>query len=92
LNCFLESCNFFCPSIASNDVEIQEYLREWCITNDAEVVKDGKYLFRIRRKGQSNGQSITKETVDGTVYETKQDIYDKYFSSLTLTKTLSFSL
>lgn len=65
------------PSIASNDIEIQEYIRDWCTTNDAEVVKDGKYLFRIRRKGQSNGQSITKETVDGTVYETKQDIHDK---------------
>jgi len=61
------------PVIASNDLEIQEYITNWCFNNDAEVVKEGKYKLRIRRKGNSNG----RETNDGIIYNEKQNINDK---------------
>lgn len=61
------------PIIASNDIEIQDYVMNWCSNNDAEVVKEGKYKLRIRRKGYSYG----RETVDGVVYNEKQIIEDK---------------
>jgi hypothetical protein len=61
------------PVIASNDLEIQDYLKSWCILNDAELVKETKYKFRIRRRGQTFG----KETVDGIVYNEKEQLADK---------------
>ena len=61
------------PVIASNDIEIQDYVMNWCSNNDAEVVKEGKYKLRIRRKGYACG----RETVDGVVYNEKQIIEDK---------------
>jgi len=61
------------PEIASNDPEIRDYINGWCKNNDAELVKDGKYKYRIRRKGYSTG----RETVDGDVYQCKIDLDDK---------------
>ena len=40
------------PCIASNDIEIQDYLSTWCSVNDTELVQDRKNLFRIRGKAQ----------------------------------------
>ena len=59
--------------IASNDKEIQDYINNWCTNNDAELVQDSKYKFRIRRKGYSFG----RETVDGIIYNEKQSVEDK---------------
>lgn len=59
--------------IASNDIEIQDYINSWCANNDAELVNDGKYKLRIRRKGYSFG----RETVDGTVYAENHKVEDK---------------
>jgi hypothetical protein len=53
------------PIIASNDNEIKEYISNWCINNQAELVQETKYKLRIRRKGYSFG----KENVDGEKYE-----------------------
>jgi len=61
------------PAIASNDKEIVDFMSSWCCLNDAELVKESKYLYRIRRKGQSFG----KETVDGTIYNENQCVEDK---------------
>lgn len=35
---------------AANDNEIIEYLLQWCDNNDAELVHDSAYTFRVRRK------------------------------------------
>jgi hypothetical protein len=61
------------PVIASNDCEIQDYINSWCLSNDAELVKENKYKYRIRRRGQSSG----RETVDGKVYNEKEHLNDK---------------
>lgn len=61
------------PVIASNDIEIREYINSWCVNNDAELVKEGNYKYRIRRKGNFLG----RETVDGVVYEEKSSNLDK---------------
>jgi len=61
------------PIIASNDTEIRDNINEWCKDNDAELVKDGKFKYRIRRKGFSFG----RETVDGDVSEENQEVVDK---------------
>lgn len=61
------------PTIASNDKEIVTFMNSWCCSNDAELVKESKYLYRIRRKGQSFG----KETVDGIIYNENQYLEDK---------------
>jgi len=61
------------PVIASNDKEIEDYINGWCQNNDAELVNDGKYKLRIRRKGYTFG----RETVDGTVYEENQALLHK---------------
>jgi len=51
------------PTIASNDNEIKEYINNWCLSNDAELVQESKYKLRIRRKGYSFGkESISTET------------------------------
>lgn len=41
------------PVIASEDIEIQNYILNWCEYNDAELVHEG-VKFRIRRRGLSN--------------------------------------
>lgn len=61
------------PVIASNDVEIRDYINNWCTNNDAELVKEGKYKYRIRRKGYSFG----RETVDGVLYDEQNIVMDK---------------
>jgi hypothetical protein len=61
------------PEIASNDPEIVNYINIWCEQNNAELVKDTKYKYRIRRKGQSHG----RETVDGIIYKDKSKNDDK---------------
>jgi hypothetical protein len=42
------------PEIASDDIEIQEYLLNWCDNNDAELVHQDKFLFKIRRRNRTN--------------------------------------
>lgn len=42
------------PAIASNDIEIQEYILKWCDNNDAELVHQDKYIFKIRRRNLTN--------------------------------------
>lgn len=61
------------PVIASNDKEIIDYINNWCSYNDGELVKEGRYKYRIRRRGQSFG----RETVDGVVYTSQEKIIDK---------------
>ena len=58
------------PTIASNDSEIKDYIYNWCLHNDAELVQEAKYNLRIRRKGYSFG----KETITGEKYESVPDI------------------
>jgi hypothetical protein len=53
------------PTIASNDIEIKEYISNWCVYNDSELVQESKYKLRIRKKGYSFG----KETVNGEKYK-----------------------
>jgi len=43
------------PVIASNDKEIVDYMIGWCNKNNSELVKEGKYKYRFRRKGYSYG-------------------------------------
>lgn len=42
------------PCIASEDIEIQKYILNWCENNDAELIHEEGVQFRIRRKGLSN--------------------------------------
>jgi hypothetical protein len=51
--------------IASNDNEIKEYINNWCLNNDAELVQESKYKLRIRRRGYSFG----KESITNQKYE-----------------------
>ena len=44
------------PDIASNDIEIQKYILDWCNNNDAELIHDEGVKFRIRRKYSCNGK------------------------------------
>lgn len=63
--------------IATNDDEIREYVNNWCVNNDAELVQESKYKLRIRRKGYSfyNCQrqlhvvAHGKESLSGEKYE-----------------------
>jgi hypothetical protein len=57
------------PIIASNDIEIQNYISCWCENNDAELIQETKYKLRIRRKGYSFG----KETITGDKYQSIPD-------------------
>lgn len=43
-------------TIASNDIEVQEYILNWCIENNCELVHQDKYAYRIRRKNQTFGK------------------------------------
>ena len=61
------------PIIATNDTEIKDYIVNWCTNNDAEVVQETTYKFRIRRKGYSFG----KETVTGCKYTQITDLSDR---------------
>jgi len=61
------------PTIASNDSEIKDYIYNWCLHNDAELVQETKYKLRIRRKGYSFG----KESINGEKYESVPDICDR---------------
>jgi hypothetical protein len=61
------------PTIASNDSEIRDYIYNWCLHNDSELVQESKYKLRIRRKGYSFG----KETITGEKYESIPDICDR---------------
>jgi hypothetical protein len=58
------------PIIASNDNEIKNYIFKWCSNNDSELVQEGKYKLRIRRKGYSFG----KEDISGKKYDAIPDI------------------
>ena len=61
------------PTIASNDNEIREYINNWCLNNDAELVQEEKYKLRIRRKGYSFG----KESLNNEQYKKIPDICDR---------------
>jgi len=61
------------PIIASNDIEIQNYISQWCENNNAELVQESKYKLRIRRRGYSFG----KETITGDKYKSIPDTSDR---------------
>jgi hypothetical protein len=61
------------PIIASNDIEIKNYILDWCSNNDSELVQESKYKLRIRRKGYSFG----KEDISGRKYSAVPDINNK---------------
>jgi hypothetical protein len=61
------------PIIASNDIEIREFISNWCSENNSELVQESKYKLRIRRKGYSFG----KENVDGEKYENIPDYCER---------------
>jgi len=61
------------PIIASNDIEIKDYISNWCSENNSELVKEGKYKLRIRRKGYSFG----KENINGEKYENIPEYYER---------------
>ena len=51
------------PIIASEDIEIQKYVFNWCKNNDAELIHDEAVKFRIRRKGKTNGISDLRNAI-----------------------------
>lgn len=51
------------PVIASNDIEIQRYLLNWCQENNAELVHDEGVKFRIRQFGASNGKGQDRKSI-----------------------------
>lgn len=51
------------PIIASEDIEIQKYVLNWCKNNDAELIHDEAFKFRIRRKGKTNGISDLRNAI-----------------------------
>lgn len=51
------------PIIASEDIEIQKYIYEWCKKNDAELIHDEAVKFRIRRKGNSNNVNELRRSI-----------------------------
>jgi hypothetical protein len=48
------------PVIASNDIEIQKYILNWCNQNDAELIHDEDLIFLIRRKNGTNYKAEDK--------------------------------
>ena len=61
---------------ASDDFEILEYLVHWCENNNAELVHDGPYKFRTRRKLDTNkrlaiGHGCTSTTCKGCLISGK---------------------
>lgn len=57
-------------TIASNDIEVQKYLLDWCNQNDAELIHDRDVLFRIRRKGNSNGKNDLRKPIGNSSCDT----------------------
>lgn len=58
---------------AANDIEVLEYLVEWCDKNNMELVHDGPYKFRTRRRQYSQGRlAIGKGTSCNTCIGCKQ--------------------
>jgi intein/homing endonuclease len=51
------------PDIASNDIEIQKYILDWCNNNDAELIHDEGIKFRIRRNNSSNGKDEQRTAI-----------------------------
>jgi hypothetical protein len=51
------------PIIASNDIEIQQYLLNWCLHNDAELVHDEGVKFRICRRGGTNHKNASRNAI-----------------------------
>lgn len=54
----------------SSDPEIMQYILNWCEVNDAELVHDAAYKFRIRRRGSCShrlaiGKGSSSETCKG---------------------------
>ena len=60
------------PIIATKDDEIKQYLISWCNENDAELVDDGKYKLRIRRKGYNYGR-IGRESLNDNEQNTSKE-------------------
>lgn len=58
------------PVIASEDIEIQKYVLDWCKNNDAELIHDEAVKFRIRRKGKTNGISNLRNPIGQSNSET----------------------
>lgn len=59
------------PIIASNDIEVQKYLVDWCSKNDAELVHDEGVKFRIRRRGRLNHKGDSRDAIGfGSTCET----------------------
>ena len=61
------------PIIASNDIEIKEFISNWCSENNSELVQESKYKLRIRRKNYSFG----KESIDGKKYENIPEYFER---------------
>lgn len=51
------------PDIASNDIEIQQYILKWCQENDAELVHDEGVKFRIRRRNGTNNKGKSRMAI-----------------------------
>ena len=58
------------PEIATNDIETQKYVLNWCNNNDAELIHEIGVKFRIRRRGNSNGIVDLKTAVGHGSYKT----------------------
>lgn len=65
------------PIIASNDIEVQQYLVNWCKNNDAELVHDEGVKFRIRRRGNTNHKSELRAAI-GTGHNSSTCVGCKY--------------
>lgn len=51
------------PCIASEDIEIQQYVLDWCENNDCELIHCEGVQFRIRRKGLTNYKDIPRLSI-----------------------------
>jgi hypothetical protein len=51
------------PTIASNDIEIQTWILNWCKNNDCELTHEEGVKFLIRRQGNSNGKDTLKNPI-----------------------------
>jgi hypothetical protein len=51
------------PILASNDIEIQKYMIQWCKENDAEILHDEGVKFRIRRRGAMNYKNEQRKAI-----------------------------
>lgn len=67
-------------AFAANDIEILEYLVEWCEENNSELIHDAAYKFRVRRREYSQGRlaigkGATSENCKGCIQK-KSEICD----------------